>query len=606
MLGVLLWPILPLVPSSGLDNSWNAALAMAFHSHVPLGTHPFVFGPLGALQVPGLWYVGTAIVAEAFWFFLGVLVLAAVLWSLRRSMPLWAAIVLTYLLGGLVVRSERGSEFVLGVAAIWCVAALVGEIPERWLAWWWVGMWGAASFFLLAKRDVGAVLVGMLIVTLACSPYSAGRLGRLGAIGIGTFVGTFWIGWTATGNALGAVPRYFRATFELFHGYAGAMSLEARPDSDLISAGLMCGLLAALVATDRRLRTAKVRVGASLMVAGSTWALVREEFVRHDVHAATFFSFAVLLVMAFRPGRRPLVPLLSALAVAGVSLVIVVGLSPVAAVDPIAGLHAGIDQGRTLLSAKNRTAVMASARSTMGNTYSVPPAMLAEIAGKTVDIDPWEQAVAWVYPSMRWDPLPVLQDYSAYTTWLDNLDVAALHSPSAPQMILRQSSSAIDGRDQYQDPPSTQLAILCNYRQVDSSPGWQLLQQSTDRCSSPSLLATVHVDLGQQVAVPQPVGLAVSSELIVASVSQVPMNLADSLQGLLMKPPIEHLNLDDAPFRLVAGTASDLHLMGSPLDLAWSPTYAPTYVHSMSVTVEGEPAGTPGVTVQFYALRVRP
>ena len=35
--------------------------------------------------------------------------------------------------------------------------------------------------------------------------------------------------------------------------------------------------------------------------------------------------------------------------------------------------------------------------------------------GETVDVGPWEDAAIWAHPGFRFDPLPVLQDYNAYT-----------------------------------------------------------------------------------------------------------------------------------------------------------------------------------------------
>ena len=72
-LGALLaaasWPgtAASLAPYAGLDGSWQAAMAMAAHQHLPFGTQViWTYGPLGFLTSGQLYYAGTAIVAFLF------------------------------------------------------------------------------------------------------------------------------------------------------------------------------------------------------------------------------------------------------------------------------------------------------------------------------------------------------------------------------------------------------------------------------------------------------------------------------------------------------------------------------------------------------------
>jgi hypothetical protein len=602
---VLLWPFFKMTPTSGLDPSWNAALAMATHKHLALGTHPFVYGPLGVFQVPALWYRGTSAASQIFWLFFDGGVLGGLLWALRRSLPFWVALVITYVAGGLALRAQEGAECALGVVAAWCISLLVGELSARWSRWWWAALWAIAAVLFLFKRDVGSVLGVMLLLSMCLAPESLASRLSWGAGGIGIFAAVFGAGWLVTGNTLGSVPGYLEATVELFEGYASAMSSEVRPVSDLIQVGLVCGLLAVLIFTDRRAHDVRSRVGILLVVGGSTWAVVREEFVRHDTHAYTFFAFAVLLVAGFQPGRRPMLPLLLSLTTVCTMLVVVVGAAPVIGLDPLAGPIAAYRQVGPLFSAQKASAVDAAARRRMQRTYALPRPIVELTAGVSVDIDPWEQAVAWAYPTMRWDPLPVLQDYSAYTTWLDDQDVADVDSSKAPTDILRQGPESVDNRDPFQDPPGTQLAILCNYQQVAVTTGWQLLTHSPNRCSAPRLVSTVSVPLGKTIRVPQTQGADAAENMIVASFSPAPLSPTEELQGLLMKPPVEHLVLNGTTYRYLPGTGSDLHLLGAPGDLGWSAAFSPPKIHSLSLTVDGERPGTPGLEVTFWEITVR-
>ena len=59
-----------------------------------------------------------------------------------------------------------------------------------------------------------------------------------------------------------------------------------------------------------------------------------------------------------------------------------------------------------------------------------------------------EDSLSIAYPELHWDPVPVLQSYSAYTTYLDNLDASFLSSARAPQRLLYQPAT-IDLRDPF-------------------------------------------------------------------------------------------------------------------------------------------------------------
>ncbi len=615
-LAVLLWPGNTLRPTTGLDPSWQASLSMAFVDHIPLGTHPFVFGPLGFLIVRSLWHSSTAIMASAFLLTYTAAILGTLVWALRKVLTLPAAVVVAFVVGGLAAHSEQGLEYGLGAAGIWCVAVIGGDVPRRWLVWWWPLMGATAGTWLLVKRDVGTVLVGMLVVTLLFSPAGStagnGSNGsartRLvsGAMGLSGFLACFAGAWFATGNSLGGLPTFARGTYELMKGYAGAMAIEARPASDFLWAGLACGVLTVLVMTDSRLAGRRARAGAILVVAGSTYAIMREEFVAHNDHAFTFFAFVVLLAAGFRPSWHPATSLSVCLAGLGVALVVVVGTGLLPTLDPLSGARAASNQIGTLASASRRDALMESARHQMQRSYALPRLLVDQLRGHSVFVDPWAESVLWAYPGMRFDPLPVLQDYSAYTPWLDNLDARALAGPGAPERILRRGPESIEGRDPFMDPPNTQLAIMCHYGQLGSAPGWQVLARIPDRCGPPKLLATVSTGLERRIEIPYPSGPGSANDAVAVSIDHVRLPVLDLVLGTLMKPPVEHLVLDGTAYRLVTGTAADLHLLRAPAGLGWAPAFTPPTVRWMSVRVDGLGSSGSGVQVSFYAVPYAP
>ena len=57
---------------------------------------------------------------------------------------------------------------------------------------------------------------------------------------------------------------------------------------------------------------------------------------------------------------------------------------------------------------------------------------MTALAGHTLAAETLEDGITFAYPGLRWDPEPVLQSYSAYTSYLDKLDASFLSSPGRP------------------------------------------------------------------------------------------------------------------------------------------------------------------------------
>jgi len=224
--------------------------------------------------------------------------------------------------------------------------------------------------------------------------------------------------------------------------------------------------------------------------------------------------------------------------------------------------------------------------------------------GQTVDVSPWEQTVAWVYPRIRFDPLPVIQDYSAYTSSLDQLDASYLASSEAPRFILVQPGMAVDGRNPAFEPPTTQVAIDCRYHQVAGSPVWQLLERGSDRCEQPHYLGTVSTGFGHWVGVPT----ALPGHAVVARF-QLSLGWFFSLESLVFKPPTVYMQYDGSrlnSWRFIAATATDLHLLQAPSTLGYYRGFVPPPVTSLRFTVAGGSPTTTGVRVSFYQVPERP
>jgi hypothetical protein len=215
---------------------------------------------------------------------------------------------------------------------------------------------------------------------------------------------------------------------------------------------------------------------------------------------------------------------------------------------------------------------------------------------------------------MRFDPLPVIQDYNAYTTSLDRLDAADLASRDAPQYILRQPrADTIDGRLATMDPPLTQMTIECRYRQVGASQTWQLLVRGADRCGPMRTLKTVVGRQGAVIEVPR-----VPEDRMVVATFAIPLSIGWLVENLLFKAPSECLRTSygrsHTTWRFIVGTGPDPHVIDAPPDLGYSGQYAPIRVSRLTVAPCGslplDPSGKihlgGKLSVTFYSMTVAP
>jgi hypothetical protein len=226
--------------------------------------------------------------------------------------------------------------------------------------------------------------------------------------------------------------------------------------------------------------------------------------------------------------------------------------------------------------------------------------MLALMRGQTVDVSPLEQTAAWAYPEVHFDPLPVIQDYSAYTSSLDQLDRSYLTTAEAPRYILR-TQGAPDGRNQAFEPPATQLAIECRYRQVMVTATWQLLKRGSNKCGPMRSLGTVTTGFNHWVAVPA----APSGDSVVATF-HLSLGLSWTLQTVLFKPPnlFMEYNDDKQYWRFVAATAPDLHVLRTATTLGYSQPFVPVSVRSLRFFIRGRGGSLSGIRVAFYEIPV--
>jgi hypothetical protein len=599
LLAMISWPykVALLAPGTGLDASWKATLALAARHQLEFGNQIiFTYGPLGFVTTPSLYYTSTAVLAFGYALLLNTIVFATLLGSLRRVSSLAVSLVVAFIAGSIVI-DFGGPELSLALALALCLSILRRQDCEKPLMWQWGVLGVGLALFGLIKVSLGIGIGLIIAVTLVCA--SAARVRSLVAVLVGA-VPTFLIGWVGTGNGLGNLGTFLRTSISVTTGYASAMSLEA-PGRwyGYWLALVVSATVAVFAVTSSRGLQQRARVGVVVCTVIALWVLFREGFVRHDAHELVLFAAIPLLVAAFRSPRVTA----SWLIVAMLGSVVIAcseasGVPPLLT-QPVLALRNLGHEAVLLASPGRRARFIDQSRHAMVKSYALPPSMVARMQGTTVDIDPWEQSVAWAYPGIRFDPLPVVQDYLAYTGSLDRIDTEFLRSTHAPRLILRQGPEYVDHRVVGFDPPATQVAMECRYRQIEAQGPWQLLERVPDRCGTLRPLGTVSTGLGHWVSVPR----AGPNEAIVARF-QVPLSFWWRLQDEAFKPPSAYVSINNEPrrFRFILGTADSSHMLDPAAILGYGPAFTPTPIESLAVWMSGQGRSSTGVRMAFYAV----
>ena len=497
-------------PGPGLDASWNAGLAMAAKQGLQFGQEiVFSYGPLGFLQSPYIWYSDLGLVAFVFSSVVYLSFCIALVWALQRTLPPLASAVVAFVLLAVVTVQEQP----LLIAMIASLSLLVGEWRQRAI---WAFVVLAASFAAveaLVKLSTGPIVVAVFVLALL-----GARARRLQVLAFAVlFLAELAILWALAGQGFAAIPDFLESTWEIASGYSGAMLREVDVAPWKVSAATaIAGVttVALVVACARAgFGDRRARWAGALAMAIAAFTVFKEGVVRTDAgHLNLYFSTAGVLWLAI-PWARAHWPLMLGGAVAIVAIGLPVRPAGLPAnFDPVANVRFASDQLRTAFSGSRRADLIAAGRAGMTATYSLEPQALAALGDRTVAIEPWEVGVAWAY-ELPWSPLPVFQDYSAYTPALDRLNAAAAESPSGPERILRENpllvfpefpTAELDNRYPGWDPPEQQRAVLCNFVPVQTSERWQVLSRIPDRCGDPRSLGTVEASSGETVAVPRP------------------------------------------------------------------------------------------------------
>jgi hypothetical protein len=458
---LLIVPLTPFMPISGLDGSWGYALNEAVASHLVFGRDIiFTFGPLASIDMK-LYHPSTDIIMIA-----GSLLVAAGLCAgfsvlvgqkrlfLLAFLPIIVAesasmdtllMALPFLLVLVVInlalkqkKDGRTSvsfceRFCIGILT--CAIAILPQIKGTFASLAFVEGGLAVLIAVIDRR----IFLAAAITIIACMVLTAS--------------------WISVGQPLAALPDFFLSQGPIVAGYSEAMSISG-PNSAVLYWSFTAVLIFILFYSHIIRKAGWIGWLALLGLLFYLFVSFKAGFVRQDGHslisAATF-----LFVMLY------LVPLLDIKSSIAVVLIALFGWGAiertVAPFDlqtaytrlksPIAAIPAGLDL--RLNGAKTLRGMFGRANVSIRSESPLPP-----VTG-TADIYPYDLA-ALFGNGISWSGRPIPQSYAAYTPVLEAKNAAHLSAPNAPDIIFFSIAPADDRLPALEDAASWPI-ILTHY-----------------------------------------------------------------------------------------------------------------------------------------------
>jgi len=571
---------------------------MGFNLHLQWGPSLiFTFGPYGFADYTINFYHLTAFIAVVFGLAVTWGLAALIILALRKSWGLMGAGVAAWAAIAIASNMTGYSDVAADTALALALAALASDQAKCRLVL--LSLLGAlAGFDILVKFNDGLVSMGLIIVSIGVARNK--RLQTALAAGV-PFVTVFLVAWLGAGQNLSNLPTYVRGSLSVAAGYGEAMGEQGALEGEVLAA-LMAVLLAAMFASALGGRPRREQVATVTMLAGWGWALLKEGFVRADTdHNAAFFGL-VLVAFCLVRLKRSLLPFqVCAVVLAAIVACHETGSVPRQLHSPVGSASALANELATTLLPGHFAQAQASARHEfLSSGAGLTPTIISLLEGNSVAVEPAQNSVAYSYPQLYWDPEPVLQAYSAYTSYLDNLDAAFLASSRAPERILFQTGWTIDDRYPYFDPPATLESMYCRYIQIAVSGSSQVLARVPNRCGPAVRIGRSTAHFGQVIVVPRAAG-----RMVLATFS-LTMPLETRVTGLLLRsPPVEIEVWSSHPrpviYRFIPSTALDDHVLSVPAALGYSSLFTPTSVHRIELSGDGWQAVGASVNVTFYA-----
>jgi hypothetical protein len=602
------WSALFPAPGPGLDPSWLSGLYMSTHNGLTFGRDvAWTYGPLGFLTGPQIWETKLAELSFLYTLVIRFAFATAMFHYTRAAFSWIGAFVATLVVVSVGVGTFGAAELALVLMA--ANRALDPRTQQRTARILAVAVGVMAGLQLLLKVSTGFDIVAMAAILVIAIP---GRRWRLAATAFAGFAVTMLVLWVLAGQALGGLPGYIKYGLQVSSGYSNAMDNEQAGlgwQYLAVLGVLAVGLWAAFITTADWRARARWALALIWLVLWFGW--FKEGFIRHDgTHGAWGIDGLMVGFVAFRwrQGQRSM-----GLVCLGAVVIFALaseGQSLTGDVNPSRNSSAFFSDFKDFTSTSEQNSIQQAGRLAVRASDPIDHKMLSKLRGHTVAVYPIDLDLAWGY-RLNWDPVPVLQSYTAYTTGLDALDASFLESSRAPQRILFEGDGTIDGRVAAFDQGHTIRTMLCHYQVIGTSTdvttntSLAVLAKVPDRCpGAPVRFAVVHANWGETVTVPKsPRG----NWIVYARIYGTdPTGLA-RLGAVLYKPTDRFVEINGGGAqRFIEGTATD----GLPLQIPPALDYPAPFNIGIAAKMIALTKGAGGLsggkplTYEFYAQRI--
>ncbi|MEZ5414542.1 MAG: hypothetical protein R3F03_09540 [Opitutaceae bacterium] len=531
----------PLMPSVNLDASWRMALGKFLMDGKQFGTEVvFTYGPLGFLM--GKTYYGSGFLYQAMltWQFFAAFVFAAIImyWGQRLAGGRRIFYYAFFLIFGLTYDDA------MQMLMIVLMGMDLVRRSSRGHDWISIGMLLLLSFMSAIKFT--NLVLALVVVLISAGHLLLRRDTRNAFVTLLVYVGGFITVWCLCRQNPLNLPAYFKNSWIISQGYQQVMGI-ATPIAPLWKGLASAALILTYLVINLWLQRDKLKALAYTGMLGAFLYLNwKHGFVRSDGHMVGYFFCALLPVVlfpvlledehkAFRPKQWLLIP---------AGLLCVLGIR-----DTLPGM---VDYGLGIFQTRLWTNV--------GNTFQIGSlretydAKLGHerqghelfrtrdaIGDASVDVMGYDQVPA-LYTKLNYQPRPVFQSYSAYTTELARLNAAHYASDAAPDYVLIRMNS-IDERLPAMDDSAALYTIAHRYRYVLTEKSFQLWKRNAEAFDAaavaPRPLVRRTLPVGESWLLEEYAGRSLWLEV------DLRPTLLGRLRAFLYKPPMLRIETQD-------------------------------------------------------------
>lgn len=558
----LVLPVNPLMPSYGLDPSWQYAMDYAFLHNLQFGKDIyFTFGPLADFWFPTYFYNESTYITALVLSFLLVFTIAFSLFQISKHVSLIVRIIgfLSILIG-----LKIGNNFLWYIVPILFIQIVFFDSENKKLKF---GLSILLVFFLsfsiLVKfSHFPTAILSVLTIDIYFYLKNKNKI-PLYTIVLFTFMIVLFM---ISGQNIGNFITYFIGSFNTLSGYSESMQVFS--SNEMIYIFLILSIVMLILLIKPIIKSNDIKTYFFIFICALVLFMsFKNGFVRHDAHALASYSglsfvFGLLLIyfskyLTFSKYR---IYFICSLCLISICMSYIVKNY----YKDNNWEFKRFDKAlwSDILQMKNNFLlipyVLKNSRiEELNSNYNSSIKKikkqidLSDIKG-SVDIYPWDQSYVIAH-RLDYRPRPLLQSYSVYTPYLIEKNIEFLKSDKAPDNILF-SIKEIDARAPFMMEGASWLEIMKRYDVLDLKGEFLVLKNTNEEKNfSFEKLENINIQFGDEIKVP-------NEKLIYVNID-INKSFFGKICNTLFKTPILWIELtfengNKEKYRIIPGIAS--------------------------------------------------